>query len=75
VHDIIYRELCLGTIKPASKKAYLQIIKRLQQQEIEGVILGCTEICMLVDQADTSIKLYDTTAIHAEQAVDYALRD
>ena len=75
VHDIIYRELCLGTIKPASKKAYLQIIKRLQQQEIEGVILGCTEICMLVDQGDTSIKLYDTTAIHTEQAVDYALRD
>ena len=75
VHDIIYRELCLGTINPASKKTYLQIIKRLQQQGIEGVILGCTEICMLVDQGDTSIKLYDTTAIHAEQAVDYALRD
>ena len=75
VHNIIYRELCLGTVKPASKKTYLQIIERLQQQEIEGVILGCTEICMLVNQADTGIKLYDTTEIHAQQAVDYALRD
>jgi aspartate racemase len=75
VHRIIYQELCLGTVKPASKEIYLQIIERLQHQGIEGVILGCTEICMLVDQADTSIKLYDTTAIHAQQAVDYALRD
>ena len=75
VHNIIYQELCLGTVKQASKQAYLQIIDRLGQQRVEGVILGCTEICMLVDQADTEIKLYDTTAIHAFQAVDYALRD
>jgi len=75
VHRIIYQELCLGTVKPASKKTYLEIIERLQQQGIEGVILGCTEICMLVDQADTDTKIYDTTAIHAQQAVDYALRD
>jgi len=75
VHNIIYQELCLGMVKPASKKTCLQIIERLQRRGVEGVILGCTEICMLVDQADTSIKLYDTTAIHAEQAVDYALRD
>jgi aspartate racemase len=74
VHNVIYQELCLGTVKPASKQAYLQIIERLQQQGVEGVILGCTEICMLVDQADTETKLYDTTAIHALQAVDYALR-
>jgi aspartate racemase len=75
VHNIIYQELCLGTIKPASKQAYLQIIDRLQMQGVEGVILGCTEICMLVDQADTEIKLYDTTRLHALEAVDYALRD
>ncbi len=75
VHNIIYQELCLGMVKPASKKTCLQIIERLQRRGVEGVILGCTEICMLVDQGDTSIKLYDTTAIHAEQAVDYALRD
>ncbi len=75
VHNIIYQELCLGMVKPASKKTCLQIIERLQRRGVEGVILGCTEICMLVDQGDTSIKLYDTTAIHAQQAVDYALRD
>ena len=75
VHNIIYQELCLGTVKPASKKAYLQIIDRLQQQGVDGVILGCTEICMLVGAADTEIKLYDTTAIHALQAVNFALRE
>ncbi len=75
VHNIIYQELCLGMVKPASKKTCLQIIERLQQRGVEGVILGCTEICMLVNQGDTSIKLYDTTEIHAQQAVDYALRD
>ncbi len=75
VHNIIYQELCLGTVKPASKKAYLQIIGRLQQQGVDGVILGCTEICMLVGASDTEIKLYDTTAIHALQAVNFALRE
>ena len=75
VHNIIYQELCLGIVKPASKQTYLQIIDRLRQQDVEGVILGCTEICMLVGQADTEIKLYDTTAIHALEAVDYALRN
>ena len=73
VHNIIYQELCLGPVKPASTPPYLKIIDRLQQQDVEGVILGCTEICMLVGQADTEIKLYDTTAIHALEAVDYAL--
>ncbi len=75
VHNIIYQELCLGIVKPASKQTYLQIIDRLRQQDVEGVILGCTEICMLVSQADTEIKLYDTTAIHALEAVNYALRN
>ncbi len=75
MHNIIYQELCLGMVKPASKKTCLQIIERLQQRGVEGVILGCTEICMLVDQADTGIKLYDTTEIHALQAVDYAICD
>ena len=75
VHQVIYQELCLGTINPVSKQAYLQIVGRLQQQEVGGIILGCTEICMLIDQADTPVKLYDTTSIHAIQAVDYALGD
>ena len=75
VHNIIFQELCLGQVKQSSKQSYLDIIDRLRQQNIDGVILGCTEICMLVDGADTPIKLYDTTAIHALQAVDFALQD
>jgi aspartate racemase len=73
VHNIIYQELCLGEINPASKQAYLQIINDLKDQNVDGIILGCTEICMLVNQSDTRLKIYDTTAIHALQAVDQAL--
>ena len=73
VHDIIYQELCLGEVKPASKRVYLQIIDGLMSQKVDGIILGCTEICMLVDQSDTTAKIYDSTAIHALQAVDLAL--
>ena len=73
VHDIIYQELCQGQIEPESRKVYLAIIDRLRQQNIEGVILGCTEIGMLLQPQDTDIKLYDSTAIHAEQAVAFAL--
>lgn len=73
IHDIIYQELCLGVIKPSSKKTYLHIIDRLQQQGVEGVILGCTEIGMLVQQVDTQMALYDTTSIHADRAVAYCL--
>ena len=73
VHNIIYQELCLGEVKPASKRAYLQIIDGLMSQKVDGIILGCTEICMLVDQSDTTAKIYDSTAIHALQAVDLAL--
>lgn len=73
VHDIIYQELCLGQIEPESREVYLAIIDRLRQQHVEGVILGCTEIGMLLQPQDTDIKLYDSTAIHAEQAVAFAL--
>jgi len=73
VHNAIYQELCLGEINPISKQAYLRIINELREQNVDGIILGCTEICMLVNQKDTQIKLYDTTAIHALQAVDQAL--
>ena len=74
VHNAIYQELCLGEVRPASKAAYLRIIDRLADQGAEGVILGCTEIGMLVKQSDTPVPLFDTTAIHAERAVEYALR-
>ncbi|WP_417580682.1 aspartate/glutamate racemase family protein [Nitrincola sp.] len=73
VHDIIYAELCRGVIKSASREAYLGIINRLTGEGAEAVILGCTEIGMLVRQADTLTPLYDTTLIHAQQAVAWAL--
>ncbi|MDH3218494.1 MAG: aspartate/glutamate racemase family protein [Gammaproteobacteria bacterium] len=69
VHDIIYQELCQGRVDAESREVYLAIIERLNQQGIDGVILGCTEIGMLIDQRHTDVRLYDTTAIHAEQAV------
>ena len=73
VHDIIYKELCLGNIRNESRNIYLDIIEQLRKQQCEAIILGCTEIGMLVKQADTDIKLYDTTDIHALQAVERAL--
>jgi aspartate racemase len=72
VHKIIYQELCLGKIESGSKAEYLRIIDVLAAQGAEAVILGCTEIGMLVTQADTSVRLLDTTAIHAQKAVEYA---
>lgn len=73
VHRIIYQELCLGKIRPDSKAEYLRVIDTLAGQGAEAVILGCTEIGMLITQADTRIKLFDTTAIHAEAAVKFAI--
>jgi aspartate racemase len=75
VHDIIYQELCQGQVDDESREVYLAIIERMREQRIDGVILGCTEICMLLQPQHTDIRLYDTTAIHAKQAVDHALRD
>ncbi len=73
VHEIIYEELCLGRIEIESKKRYLAIIRQLQQCGAKAVILGCTEIALLVQQGDTDVALYDTTAIHAKAAVEQAL--
>jgi len=75
VHDIIYNELCLGEVKPESKAAYVEIINTLHAQGAQAVILGCTEIALLVQQHDTHVPLYDTTEIHAMAAVNYALKD
>ena len=72
VHDIIYQQLCLGEVLDESRKIYLDVIDKLGQQGCEAIILGCTEIGMLVKQTDTGIKLYDTTEIHAAQAVELA---
>ncbi|WP_339938375.1 aspartate/glutamate racemase family protein [Undibacterium luofuense] len=73
VHRIIYEELCLGQIKPESKAAYLDIIRQLQARGAQAVILGCTEISLLVQQADLDLPLFDTTALHAMAAADAAL--
>jgi aspartate racemase len=72
IHKVIYQELCLGKIKLDSKAEYLRIIDALAAHGAEAVIVGCTEIGMLVNQSDTNVRLLDTTAIHAEKAVEYA---
>jgi aspartate racemase len=74
VHDIIYQELCLGKVDDDSREVYLAIIDRLREQHIDGVILGCTEIGLLLDSRHTDMPLYDTAEIHAAQAVDFALQ-
>lgn len=73
VHDVIFQELCLGKIRSDSKAKYLSIIESLAAKGAEAVILGCTEIGMLVSQGDTEVPLFDTTAIHANKAVEQAL--
>jgi len=73
VHGVIYNELCLGTIKPESKRAYLEIIRKMGQSGAQGVILGCTEIPLLVKQPDVDLPLFDTTYLHARKAVEVAL--
>lgn len=75
VHHVIYDELCAGIINPDSKQKYADIIQRLAVEGAEGIILGCTEIGLLVKQDDSSVPLFDTTKIHAKAAVKYALED
>ena len=74
VHRVIYEELCLGELKECSRKHYLEIIETLYTRGAEAVILGCTEIALLVKQSQTSVPLYDTTTIHAASAVEWALK-
>lgn len=73
VHRIIYQELCLGKLEPGSQTEYLRIMDTLASDGAEAIILGCTEIGMLVKQTDTDIRLFDSTTIHAEKAVEYAV--
>ncbi len=73
IHNVIYEELVAGKIDPASKAEYLRIMDGLAQQGVEGIILGCTEIGMLVKQADSPLPLFDTARLHALAAVKYAL--
>lgn len=73
IHHVIYDELCLGEVKPASKSEYTAIIDKLIQAGAQGIILGCTEISLLVGESDSAVPIFDTTLIHAVSAVDYAL--
>lgn len=75
IHQVIYQELCLGQINPASKQQFLNIIDQLVAEGADAVILGCTEIGMLLQQSDHAIPLLDTTAIHAASAVEFALSE
>lgn len=74
IHDVIYNELCLGTINNQSRQHFISVINDLYQQGAEAVILGCTEIALLVEPQHTDVPLYDTTQIHAAKAVALALK-
>lgn len=75
IHDVIYSELCLGKINDGSRTQYLKIIQSLYDRGAQAVILGCTEIAMLVKPQHTNVPLYDTTKIHAQEAVKLALSE
>jgi len=73
VHQVIYDELCQGIISTDSRNEFVRIIKMLYKQGAEAVILGCTEIALLVQQEHTNVPLFDTTRIHAKKAVEAAI--
>ena len=73
IDSVIYNELCLGIIKQSSKEKYKEVINRLISDGADGVILGCTEIPLLVSQGDIEMPVFDTTTIHAKSAVEFAL--
>ncbi|MCK7593775.1 aspartate/glutamate racemase family protein [Pseudomarimonas salicorniae] len=75
VHRVIYEELCLGEIREASRRRFREIIRQLAAEGAQGLILGCTEIGLLISPEDSPIPVFDSTALHALQAVDWALGD
>lgn len=75
IHQIIYSELCEGLIKPKSKHTLLSICEHLQKEGADGVILGCTELAMILSEQDFDIPVFDTTRIHANSALNFALGD
>lgn len=74
VHRVIYEELVAGKIEASSREAYRAVIERLVERGAEAVVLGCTEIGLLIGEADSAVPLFDTTRLHAEAAVDWALQ-
>jgi len=75
VHRVIYEELCLGVVEQASRHACAEVIKRLVDRGATGVILGCTEIELLIGQCDSSVPVFPTTRLHVEAAVDFSLTE
>ena len=75
VHRVIYDELCRGKVADSSRDAYIDVVKRLAGQGAEAVILGCTEIGLLLDQRNSPIPVYDTTLLHVKAAIDWSLAD
>lgn len=73
VNRVIYEELCLGIISQSAKEEYLRVIARLKSRGAQGVILGCTEIGLLIEQSDTDLPVFDTTQIHGRKAALFAL--
>jgi len=73
IHRIIYDELCLGAVNPNSRGEYARVMKSLSSRGAQAIILGCTEISLLVDQQDADVPLFDTTAIHAQAAAEESL--
>jgi aspartate racemase len=75
IHRVIYDELCVGVVSSSSKEAFKQVINQLAERGVEGVILGCTEIGLLIGEKDSPVPVFDTTKIHAVAAVEYALSE
>ena len=74
INKVIYDELCLGTINSNSKKKFLEIVDKLRNKGAEGIILGCTEIGLLIKNEDTDVPLFDTAIIHAERAAMHSIK-
>jgi len=74
INEVIYDEICLGIINSNSKKKFLEIVDKLRSKGAEGIILGCTEIGLLIKNEDTDVPLFDTAIIHAEQAAIYSIK-
>jgi aspartate racemase len=75
IHRVIYDELCMGVVSSSSREAFANVINQLAETGAEGVILGCTEIGLLIGEKDSPVPLFDTTTIHAVAAVEYALSE
>jgi aspartate racemase len=74
MNEVIYQELCRGEIRPSSRRLFLDIIEGLRERGAEGIILGCTEIPLLVRREDCDLPLFNTTLLHADKALEFALQ-